>query len=53
MTHCMKLNAEPFEKIERGEKAIELRLFDEKRRAVKTGDIIEFSCAGVNYKLKA
>ena len=42
-----------FEKIEKGEKTIELRLFDEKRRTVRTGDIIEFSCAGVDYKLKA
>ena len=49
----MKLNAEPFEKIERGEKTIELRLYDEKRRTVKKGDYIEFSCTGVGYKLKA
>lgn len=27
MTHCMKLNAEPFEEIERGEKD-RLRLYD-------------------------
>lgn len=53
MTHYMKLNTEPFEKIEKGEKTIELRLFDKKRRTVRTGDIIEFSCAGVDYKLKA
>jgi ASC-1-like (ASCH) protein len=38
----MKLKKEPFEKIWEGSKTIELRLYDEKRRNVFVGDIIEF-----------
>lgn len=41
--HSMKLNPSAFEKIKRGEKTIELRLYDEKRRAITLGDTIEFS----------
>ena len=37
----MKLNKEPFNKIEKGTKTIELRLYDEKRSLVKENDIIE------------
>lgn len=43
MTHYFYLNYEPFRKIANGSKTIELRLFDEKRQAVKVNDIIEFS----------
>ncbi len=46
MLHTMKLNISPFEKIKNGVKTIELRLNDEKRQQVKTGDLIEFSCIG-------
>lgn len=42
MKHKMKLNPSPFEMIESGEKTIELRLNDEKRRRIKIGDEIEF-----------
>jgi len=42
-THHMKLNSSPFEMIKRGDKTIELRLFDEKRRKIKVGDIITFT----------
>lgn len=42
MTHIMKLNGIPFEKIKSGSKTIELRLYDEKRRKIKVGDIICF-----------
>ena len=42
----MKLNKEPFEKIKSGEKTIELRLYDEKRRKIKAGDTICFNCCG-------
>lgn len=42
MTHSMQLNPAPFEKIKSGAKTIELRLNDEKRRRIKTGDKIEF-----------
>ena len=41
--HQMKLNPEPFLKIEDGTKTIELRLNDEKRRLIKVGDYIEFT----------
>ena len=34
MTHTMKLNPKPFTFIESGIKTIELRLFDEKRKAI-------------------
>lgn len=39
----MKLAKEPFEKIASGQKVIESRLFDEKRRMIDIGDEIEFS----------
>lgn len=42
MLHNMKLQAVPFEKIENGSKTIELRLYDEKRKLLNVGDIIEF-----------
>ena len=41
-THTMGLQPEPFEKIRSGKKTIELRLFDEKRKTIQLGDIIEF-----------
>ena len=41
--HKMKLNSTPFEMIKSGEKTIELRLYDEKRQQVNTGDKIVFS----------
>ena len=44
MRHSMKLNPEPFELIKSGKKTIELRLYDEKRRAVRVGDTLEFTC---------
>ena len=41
----MKLDAHPFEKIARGEKTVELRLNDEKRRKIAVDDVIVFSKA--------
>jgi ASC-1-like (ASCH) protein len=38
----MKLQPFPFDKIKEGRKTIEVRLYDEKRRDIKIGDIIEF-----------
>lgn len=38
----MKLNPEPFNKIAKGTKTIELRLYDNKRRAISLGDTIIF-----------
>lgn len=42
MKHIMKLQADSFNKIKDGKKIIEVRLYDEKRRAIKLGDNIEF-----------
>ncbi len=43
MIHEMKLNTSPFEKVSLGEKTVELRLYDEKRRKIDIGDKIIFS----------
>lgn len=51
MQHCMKLDPEPFAQIKSGEKTIELRLFDEKRRAVAPGDSIVFTENAIGEKL--
>lgn len=40
--HRMRLHSKPFDMMERGEKTIELRLYDPKRKALKIGDIIRF-----------
>lgn len=42
MTHEMKLTKEPFTKIASGEKIIESRLFDEKRKLLNIDDEIVF-----------
>ena len=39
----MRLPEEIFEKIKSGQKTIETRLLDEKRKVLQVGDIIEFS----------
>jgi ASC-1-like (ASCH) protein len=46
LLHKMKLNRLPFEMIKSGQKTFELRLYDEKRSAVATGDLVEFDCEG-------
>lgn len=38
----MKITAEPLERIKRGVKLIEVRLFDDKRKAINIGDSITF-----------
>jgi len=38
----MKLQPFPFDQIRDGKKSIEVRLYDEKRKDIKIGDIIEF-----------
>ena len=43
MLHKMKLKESPFERIKKGTKKIEFRLYDEKRQQIKIGDQIEFS----------
>lgn len=42
MLHEMKLNPCPFQAIRRGEKDIEMRLNDEKRRNIAVGDAVRF-----------
>lgn len=44
MTHAMRLSPGPFERMRSGQKTIELRLYDEKRRRLYAGDTIEFIC---------
>jgi len=41
--HYMKLQDVPFNLIKNGQKTVELRLFDEKRKQLVVGDKIEFS----------
>lgn len=43
MTHTMKLQSIPFEKIATGKKVIESRLFDEKRKLIRIGDEVVIS----------
>ncbi len=42
--HRMRLQPEPFESIRNGQKSIEMRLNDGKRRKLRVGDVIIFSC---------
>ncbi len=42
MVYEMKLNKDPFERIEAGIKNMEFRLYDEKRRKLQLGDTIRF-----------
>lgn len=52
MKYFMKLNPKPFNMIKLGQKTIELRLNDEKRKNIKARDIIEFSnCKDFDKKL--
>lgn len=53
MIHEMKLNQTPFEMINNGTKTIELRLFDEKRQKIKTGDNVIFTNTVSGEKLCA
>ena len=50
--HTMKLHPSPFEKIKSGEKTIELRLYDEKRRQIRVGDDIIFTNTATGETLK-
>lgn len=47
----MKLHHAPFEMIKSGEKTIELRLFDEKRRQLEVGEKIVFTDTSTGEKL--
>ena len=48
----MKLNNNPFNLIKNGEKIIELRLFDSKRKSLQIGDIIEFTNISNGQKIQ-
>ncbi len=52
MLHQMNLRHEPFEKILRKTKTIEMRLNDEKRALIKAGDVIEFTDVSNGRKLR-
>lgn len=51
MKHEMKLQRKPFNSIKSGVKTIEMRLYDEKRRLINVGDIIEFTNRETDEKL--
>ena len=46
MTHYMKLQKKPFEAIEKGQKTVEVRLYDRKRSKISVGDTILFTLIG-------
>lgn len=45
-THKMSLQRKYFDMIFKGEKTIELRLFDDKRQKINIGDKIQFNASG-------
>lgn len=53
MIHSMKLKEGPFQKIVAGTKTIEMRLYDDKRRKVQVGDVIEFTNMSTDEKIMA
>jgi len=52
MEHKMKLQREPFNMIKKGNKDIEMRLYDEKRQQIKINDVIEFTNINSNETIK-
>lgn len=50
MIHYMNLNNAPFLLIENGQKQIEMRLFDEKRKQISVGDTLVFKNASDESK---
>lgn len=53
VTHGMRLQREPFATLKRGEKCVEPRLYDEKRRSIAPRDLIRFTSAETNDSLSA
>ncbi len=51
MKHEMHLHPEPFNLIKKGTKTIEMRLYDEKRRQIKEGDLITFTNRETDEKI--
>lgn len=49
MKHEMNLHPAPYHMIKSGDKTIELRLYDEKRRKIRVGDEIVFTCTESPY----
>ncbi len=43
MLHSMKLHQQPFLAIKSGRKTIEMRLYDDKRKLLDVGDMVEFT----------
>lgn len=52
MIHEISLVPSSFDRIASGAKTIELRLYDEKRRKIKLGDIIEFTKNETDEKMQ-
>lgn len=52
MTHFMNLSLSAYRAFMQGGKRVEMRLLDEKRRAVKVGDSIVFDCGGLRFKVE-
>jgi ASC-1-like (ASCH) protein len=52
MEHQMNLWHGPFTKIEEGSKTIEMRLYDEKRSLIRTGDAIVFTDVSTGRKIR-
>ena len=50
MIHTMSLKEKYFDLIFKGEKTVELRLFDEKRKKIKPGDKITFIKSGTDTR---
>jgi len=50
-SHSLKLASEPFEAIKSGQKIIESRLYDEKRKEIEIEDEIEFTNRETEEKL--
>lgn len=48
----MRLHPEPFNKIKNGTKTYELRLNDDKRRALKVGDVVIFTSRATGEQIK-
>ena len=51
MLHAMNLQRSPFLSIKSGRKRIEMRLYDDKRKMVKVGDMVEFTDVTTQEKL--
>ena len=43
MMHYFNLNPAPFASVKSGKKTVEMRLYDDKRRLIKPGDLITFT----------